>query len=204
MLRNLPGTRCGTIIAVAVASMHGPVWGGDACGEPKTGSCCTPSPFAFCEDASCCVAVCDADPFCCQIEWDVTCAGIALGICESCTTLQCGDPAAGNCCATNGSPGCSEVWCCEAVCAEDGFCCDVTWDAKCAARAAAVCNGCEGAVCRSDLNFDGEVDGADLVKVLAAWGPCAPSDPCLADLNADGAVDGPDLAEMLSSWGPCD
>mmetsp|Transcript_117503 Transcript_117503/g.292963 ORF Transcript_117503/g.292963 Transcript_117503/m.292963 type:complete len:254 (-) Transcript_117503:33-794(-) len=28
-------------------------------------------------------------------------------------------------------PGCSQTQCCEAVCAQDGFCCDVSWDEIC-------------------------------------------------------------------------
>lgn len=190
-------------VAIALATVHSEASAGDACGEPKTGDCCEPNAFAFCEDEECCVEVCQADPFCCQIAWDVTCAGIALSVCESCSPLQCGDASAGACCESNGTPGCVDLWCCEAVCAEDAFCCNVLWDAKCASRAAIVCNGCDGLVCRADLNFDGEVDGADLVVALAEWGVCPPATGCLADLTGDGLVDGPDLAELLSAWGAC-
>jgi len=50
-----------------------------------------------------------------------------------------------------------------------------------------------------DLNCDGEVDFADLLILLAAWGPCP--DECPADFNGDGIVDFADLLEMLSNWG---
>jgi len=50
----------------------------------------------------------------------------------------------------------------------------------------------------SDLDGDGDVDGADLGIMLAAWGDCA---GCAADLNGDGTVDGTDLGLLLSSFG---
>ena len=50
---------------------------------------------------------------------------------------SCGDPNAGDCCASNGSPGCDRKECCVAICAADSFCCDTEWDAACAAAAAA-------------------------------------------------------------------
>ena len=52
----------------------------------------------------------------------------------------------------------------------------------------------------ADLNGDGEVNGADLALVLAAWGePCL---GCAADVNGDGEVNGADLALILAGWGP--
>jgi hypothetical protein len=52
-----------------------------------------------------------------------------------------------------------------------------------------------------DLNHDGVVDGADLLILLSAWGPCNNPDLCPADLNGDGDVDGADLLILLSNWG---
>jgi len=52
-----------------------------------------------------------------------------------------------------------------------------------------------------DLDFDGDVDGADLGLLLGAWGDCVPGDPCLADYNGDGVVDGVDLGFLLAGWG---
>ncbi len=49
----------------------------------------------------------------------------------------------------------------------------------------------------SDLNGDGEVDGADLGLLLSGW-----STPG-ADLNGDGTTDGADLGLLLSDWGSC-
>ena len=48
-----------------------------------------------------------------------------------------------------------------------------------------------------DLNLDGLVDGADLVKVLSYWGAPAPPMP---DITGDGVFDGSDLAVVLANW----
>jgi|LauGreDrversion4_2_1035121.scaffolds.fasta_scaffold09632_5 hypothetical protein len=56
--------------------------------------------------------------------------------------------------------------------------------------------------CPSDLNDDGQVDGADLGILLGAWGPCG-AGACPSDLNGDGQVDGADLGILLGAWGPC-
>lgn len=53
--------------------------------------------------------------------------------------------------------------------------------------------------CTADLNGDGDVNGADLGLLLAAWGS---SDPT-ADLNGDGDVNGADLGLLLAAWGAC-
>ncbi len=53
----------------------------------------------------------------------------------------------------------------------------------------------------ADLDGSGEVDGADLSLLLAAWGSCGA--PCDADLDGSGSVDGADLAAMLAAWGTC-
>jgi len=57
--------------------------------------------------------------------------------------------------------------------------------------------------CPGDLNFDGVVDGIDLLMLLASWGNCPDPCCCLADLNDDGAVNGADLLILLSNWGQC-
>jgi len=40
-----------------------------------------------------------------------------------------------------GEAGCADSACCTSTCEVDLFCCDVTWDATCAAQAEGVCNG---------------------------------------------------------------
>ena len=48
----------------------------------------------------------------------------------------------------------------------------------------------------ADINGDGIVNGADLARVLGAWGTSAAG----GDLNGDGIVDGADLAIVLANW----
>jgi probable HAF family extracellular repeat protein len=53
-----------------------------------------------------------------------------------------------------------------------------------------------------DLDVDCSVDIADLLRLLAVWGPCPdPPDECPADLNGDGAVGIADLQILLANWG---
>ena len=54
----------------------------------------------------------------------------------------------------------------------------------------------------ADLNGDDAVGVADLLGLLASWGPCAKG-CCLADLDLDGAVGVSDLLALLANWGPC-
>ena len=60
----------------------------------------------------------------------------------------------------------------------------------------AACVACEG-----DLDSDGQVNGADIARVLNDWG-CA-GDGCLADLDGNLRVDGADLTLVLNAWGGC-
>jgi hypothetical protein len=49
-----------------------------------------------------------------------------------------------------------------------------------------------------DADGDGDVDFADLLLVLSAWGPCPA--PCASDFDGDGAVGFADLLFVLSNW----
>ena len=68
-----------------------------------------------------------------------------------------------------------------------------------AATAAALSVGASALAssCTGDLNFDGQVNGADLGVLLSDWGGNQD------DLNGDGVVDGADLGTLLSNWGAC-
>lgn len=50
-----------------------------------------------------------------------------------------------------------------------------------------------------DVTRDGNVNVADLLEVINAWGPCP--HPCPADLDGDGTVDVVDLLEVINHWG---
>ncbi|MEC9156707.1 MAG: dockerin type I domain-containing protein, partial [Planctomycetota bacterium] len=53
--------------------------------------------------------------------------------------------------------------------------------------------------CLGDLDLDGQVNGADLALLLAAW----LEERSIADLDRSGRVDGADLALLLGAWGQC-
>ncbi len=59
-------------------------------------------------------------------------------------------------------------------------------------------HNCAMPTCGPDINNDGEVNGADLGILLAAWGGVG-----VADINGDGIVNGADLGMMLAAWGAC-
>ena len=55
--------------------------------------------------------------------------------------------------------------------------------------------------CAADLDFNAQVNAADLVILLSHWGPVQGRVP--ADLNEDGFVTASDLSFMMVSWGAC-
>ena len=59
-------------------------------------------------------------------------------------------------------------------------------------------------LCVGDLDFDGEISGADLGLWLLASGTTCPENGfCPGDLDGDGEVRGGDLGLLLVNWGPC-
>lgn len=96
-----------------------------------------------CDDVDCCHTTCGVDPFCCDVEWDGTCAAEAAGLCSgSFSTCAVG---AGSCAAAHaqGAAGCEDTDpvrdCCNRICMIDPFCCVNTWDDNCAQAALGVC-----------------------------------------------------------------
>ena len=114
------------------------------CGLPSAGSCFEARPTAGCDDANCCVEVCKQDPVCCEASWDGVCRDLALKVCKKQLPI-CGDFAAGDCCAANGTPNCRDAACCATVCEKDSFCCDEQWDDACVqiARGLEECRDCQ-------------------------------------------------------------
>lgn len=118
-----------------------------SCGGTAAGSCCESNGSPNCNNAACCQAVCAVDPFCCNTNWDTTCANQANELCVTCGGGGCGAPDAGSCCESNGTPFCDNAECCEAVCAVDPFCCNTSWDSACATNAINLCVTCGGGSC---------------------------------------------------------
>ena len=100
---------------------------------------------------------------------------------EGDTGSFCGDPTSGDCCEGGKTPFCSDVICCNSVCAVDPACCDAAWDAACATLASSLCVPCGGQeTCggsAEDCNANGLADGCDIYYGLSL------------DCNADGIPD---------------
>ncbi len=156
------------------------------CGDAGTGSCFAAHGSPYCDDGSCCTAVCATDPFCCQAQWDGICVDGAYAACYG-----CGSPQAGTCFSVHG-PGCDDFGCCQSVCVADPFCCQAQWDGICVAEAIDLC----GEPVTGDMNSDGVVNAADLSILLGAWGTPGPG-----DLTGDGLVNAADLSVLLGAWG---
>ena len=54
-----------------------------ACGEAEAGDCFTPHANAHCSNQTCCEAVCEVLPACCEVAWDADCV-TAAGLLTAC------------------------------------------------------------------------------------------------------------------------
>jgi len=80
-----------------------------------------------------------------SMKWTFICTTAASAFVTTSAMAQvCGDPAAGDCCAANGTPACSDAECCNLICGQDPFCCNTQWDQICANAAATQCTVCNG------------------------------------------------------------
>jgi len=109
----------------------------DVC-DPATGACVF-IPIEGCEPDPCENVVCDDANHCTTDSCDGETGECVFIPIEGCEPFVCGSPSAGDCGAANGTPACSDAACCKTVCAFDAFCCDVEWDAGCAANAMTLC-----------------------------------------------------------------
>lgn len=111
------------------------------CGDVYSGSCLVAHPAPACYDAECCELVCELDSFCCSFSWDSSCATLALSNPVECgRTDACGSPESRPCFISSYFPGCSDELCCIEICKSyDPWCCEVRWDAVCAAEALSLC-----------------------------------------------------------------
>jgi hypothetical protein len=95
-------------------------------GSPLSGSC-----------SSCTAAVCDADPYCCDEQWDAQCVDEVNEICGSGTCYTCEHSE----CVDGEALDYTCSSCADVVCASDSFCCTDEWDSQCVEEAAYAC-GC--------------------------------------------------------------
>ena len=169
-----------TSLLVCAAGVAQPI---ENCPNPKGGDCFEPTPgIPGCQLQSCCETVCAIDPACCidlpGFGWTQSCVDIAQANCTFCGpgNGDCFDPNG------NGTPGCDDVACCEAVCEVDPPCCELEWDAICAQQAKELC-GCtpDDAPANDDCaNAIGINEGDTPFTTLCATpdGPDHPGLPC--------------------------
>jgi hypothetical protein len=196
------GTQCGSCPAVTVPccfeatngclnlSLQNCQLAGGAPGPPGTlcaDTICFPSGACCLPDGSCAG---DLSP-----EECAALSGTFQGNDTTCAGTNCPEPI-GACCFGNGF--CLALT--EADCGQAG----AAWMGPGSTCADGNNNGqfdeCKPPAPDSDLNDDGEVNGADLGILLLAWGQCREGPSCAADLTGDGAVDGADLGELLLNW----
>lgn len=102
---------------------------------PGEGNCSESNGTPGCNDEFCCNIICEIDPLCCYVDWDLNCANAASELCPA-----CGNAVSGSCFKANPTPFCDDKECCELVCSEDSACCEIEWDEICAAFALKICN----------------------------------------------------------------
>ncbi|MCP4835098.1 MAG: hypothetical protein GY895_10085 [Phycisphaera sp.] len=176
----------GGLALAATLALTGATLGGDgfpSCGDPEAGSCLEDNGTPGCADLLCCESVCDFDAFCCDTAWDSTCVDLALTLCGG--DSGCGDPASGGCDVPNGSPGCDDLDCCNAVCEIDPYCCDTTWDSICVSETAVAC-------------FDGEPPANDTCFTATDLGT---GDQVVPFSSLGASTDGTELPVECESFG---
>ena len=77
-------TRWGYEMRAVCANQAAASCGPPVCGMTTTQDCCIPGGLPGCNSQACCEAVCNVDPFCCDVAWDGICADAAQKSCEVC------------------------------------------------------------------------------------------------------------------------
>jgi hypothetical protein len=114
----------------------------DGCG-------CPTAPAAACSDDDCGFGL--ESRIALQVEegqsYTIRIGGYTGARGEGTITILCGvdvcESATGDCFSDNGTPGCDDAACCDQVCTQDPYCCDIEWDDICAGEADCLCgDGC--------------------------------------------------------------
>lgn len=131
----------------------------EGCGSTPD-SCLLPHTKKGCADEACCDSVCAQDDYCCNVEWDDNCSLMAQILCDPGGSTTCGDPEAGSCFVPHPPPSCSDLDCCEQVCAAWDSCCTSAWDNFCVSLAYSLCaTGCDPG-CPADAQQETETCGS--------------------------------------------
>jgi hypothetical protein len=110
------------------------------CGGQGEGGCCEAHATPSCDDAAVAECVCAQNDLCCTTSWDEQCVAQV----ETLGCGTCGGPSGTGCCELHATPACDDAAITECVCAQDPFCCMVSWDGVCVAEVESLgCGMCE-------------------------------------------------------------
>jgi hypothetical protein len=129
------GGSCGSCGSGQTCSAAGQCMGGATCSHPicSTGGHLT----ASCD--TCAAEICAADSFCCSANgtWDSVCVGEVASVChQSCGGGTCAHAI----CSTGSKLTATCDSCATEICAQDGFCCNTTWDSQCVSEVSSICH----------------------------------------------------------------
>lgn len=110
---------------------------------------------------------------------------------SSCNAETCAPPALMECCVEGELPSCLDIECANVVCVDLPDCCNVLWDADCAATAIEMCNDCDGTTditvaaidfgqaggCSENPVFTGTFDATGGFKGMTISDCCAVENP---------------------------
>ncbi len=135
------------------------------CANAAINQCDAPDPVGACCLGVDCLVLTAAD---CAAQ-----GGDYFGDGSACTPELCAppacDPDAGSCVTPNGTPGCEDIECCELICSQDPFCCDVEWDQICATSALNECFDGGGDCC--DANGTPGCNDPTCVELICSQDP---------------------------------
>ncbi len=110
--------------------------------------------------------------------------GIPFGLCTTCDQVSCPNPvcigAEGSCFEAHPTPGCDSLVCCDQICGNDPFCCEVEWDQQCA-RTQCAATGDEATCCNPEGTC---VSGVSSSGCVGSGGETVLE--CLGDADGDG------------------
>ncbi|MCP3902821.1 MAG: hypothetical protein GY715_04220 [Planctomycetes bacterium] len=190
------GTECATTVCFPSGAC---CLGDGSCLEDQSEDDCTTAGGTFQGDGvTCAAASCPQPTGACCFE----ATGGCLDFTDSdCTTAAGSWQGPGTSCA---STPCEQVGAC---CLAAGGCLPLN-ETDCGqipnstfAGGGTTCPGACAPACPEDLNGNNQVDFADILAIIAAWGPCGA--PCPQDLNGNNQVDFADILAVIAAWGPC-
>ena len=194
----------------------------------QSGDCCAAHASSGCDDPACESSICQADPFCCEIQWDSICAGEACSdaVCDCVIidifplVIPCGAVMCGSLWAQDGERDLDEY---QAKPSQNGL---LKWSIKAQmAVESSIFWDCDQRIISTAQGACGnEVTAALVVEAGSIWWlrvrptvfndlPCGSGnneyvatltcDPCFTDTNNSGETDVDDLLVVINGWGSC-